>query len=113
MFLLNLKKSQIGRIQNDQSWLNDVYKSEKFDIGVEYNALLAVPEVCDKKSVFLFCFKKHFKIMKETSDSASLYHFAGPHKPHQCPPDPSREVARACELWRYYRFKLFNEILSK
>ena len=51
--------------------------------------------------------------MKETSQSASLYHFAGPHKPHQCPPDASREVERACRLWRYYRFKLFNETLVK
>ena len=45
LFLLNLKKAQVGAIQNDQSWLNDVYKFEKFNIGEKYNVLLGVKEV--------------------------------------------------------------------
>ena len=46
LFLLNLKKSQIGETRNDQSWLNDVYKFEKFDIGEQFNVLLGVNKVC-------------------------------------------------------------------
>ena len=32
LYLLNLKKDRTGATQNDQSWLNDVYKFEKFFI---------------------------------------------------------------------------------
>ena len=51
LFLLNLKKNNKGQTQNDQSWLNDVYKLEKFNIGQEYNVLLGTPEVIKQDEV--------------------------------------------------------------
>ena len=47
LYLLNLKKMEKIRATNlgEQGWLNEVYHWENFDIGFEFNALIAVFEV--------------------------------------------------------------------